>query len=471
VTDGGDADAAGDGVAAAGDRAAADRAPLAELRSRLGGRLITGEGVEPYVADMSLAEPEGMPAGVVLASSTQDVSAALAWADEHRRPVSVRGAGSGLSGGAVAYPDGLVVSLEAMDRVLEIDAANRLADVEPGVVTAELDRAARAHGLFFAPDPASAHLSTVGGNIATNAGGLRCIAHGTTADAVAALEVVLAGGSVIRTGARTLKNSTGLNMTPLFVGSEGTLGVITRATVRLEPLPEGPPQTFMASFDDLEAAGRAVTEIVSASPRPEALEMIDAVCARLIERFRPSGLPQPAAALLLGQTVGPTAARDAGILLETCRRHGAAETGSQEGTALMEARRLANGALMAGRYAVHCDVGVPVAQLVEMIRGVQRIAEESGRGVSILAHAGDGNLHPAVESDETPEDRARAEAVVDRITELAIELGGVISGEHGIGSAKHRELPLQFDAATLAAQRAVKTALDPHGILTPGRGI
>lgn len=444
---------------------------LEELRARLGDRLLTGEAVREHASDRSIAEPEGMPAGVVLASGTDDVAAALAWANEHRVPVSVRGAGSGLSGGSNAYPGGLTVSLAAMDRILDVDAANRLADVEPGVVTAELDRAAREHGLFFAPDPASTHLSTVGGNIATDAGGLRCIAHGTTGDAVAALEVVLADGSVIHTGARTLKNATGLNLTPLFVGSEGTLGVITRATVRLEPVPEGVPQTFVASFDDLEAAGRAVTEIVSAEPRPEALELIDDVCARLIEQFRPSGLPQPDAALLLGQTVGLTASRDAELLLETCRRHGAVETESQEGTALMEARRVANGALLAGKYSVHCDVGVPVSRLVEMIGGVRRIAEESGRGVSILAHAGDGNLHPAVESEDTPEDRAAAEAVVDRIAELAIELGGVISGEHGIGSLKHRELPLQFDAATLAAQHAIKAALDPRGILTPGRGI
>lgn len=442
------------------------------LRDRLGSRLLTDpETIRGFSDDRSIAVPEGEPLAVVLARSAEDVSAALAWADETRTPVSVRGAGSGLSGGAVSYPGGLVVSLEAMDRILDIDVVNRLADVEPGVVTSELDARARRHGLFFAPDPASAHLSTVGGNIATDAGGLRCIAHGTTAASVAALEVVLADGSIIHTGARTIKNATGLNMTPLFVGSEGTLGVITRATVRLKPVPEGEPRTFWASFDDIESAGRAVTSIVSADPRPEVLELIDAVCARLIEEFEPSGLPQPEAALLLGQTVGPTAARDADILTAACERLGATRTYVQEGNDLLEARRLANGALMAGRYAVHCDVGVPVGQLVEMIRGVEAIAEKAGRGVSILAHAGDGNLHPSVESDDTPEDRARAEEVVDRITELAISLGGVITGEHGVGSLKHRELPLQFDEPTLAAQRALKAALDPHGILTPHRGI
>ncbi|WP_129661849.1 FAD-binding oxidoreductase [Rothia uropygialis] len=447
-------------------------ASIDALKDRLGGRLLTDPAtLRDFSDDRSLAVPEGAPLGVVLARNAEHVSAALAWANETGTPVSVRGAGSGLSGGAVSYPEGLVISLEAMNQVLDIDVENRLADVEPGVITSKLDEEVRRHGLFFAPDPASVHLSTVGGNIATDAGGLRCIAHGTTAAAVAALEVVLADGSIIHTGARTIKNATGLNMTPLFVGSEGTLGVITRATVRLKPVPEGTPRTFFASFDDIESAGRAVTSIVSTNPRPEVLELIDSVCARLIDEFEPSGLPQPEAALLLGQTVGPTAQRDAEILSATCERLGATRTHVQEGNDLLEARRLANGALMAGKYAVHCDVGVPVGQLVEMIRGVEAIAEESGRGISILAHAGDGNLHPAIESDETPEDRARAEEVVDRITELAISLGGVITGEHGVGSIKHRELPLQFDEPTLRAQRALKAALDPNGILTPGRGI
>ncbi|MDN5618458.1 MAG: FAD-binding protein [Kocuria sp.] len=442
------------------------------LRQRLGSRFLTSaEALRDFSGDRSLAVAEGQPLGVVLAESADDVSVALAWANETKTPVSVRGGGSGLSGGAVSYPGGLVVSLEAMNRVLDIDVENRLADVEPGVITSDLDEHARKHGLFFAPDPASVHLSTVGGNIATDAGGLRCIAHGTTEASVAALEVVLADGSIIHTGARTIKNATGLNMTPLFVGSEGTLGVITRATVRLKPVPEGTPRTFCASFDTIEAAGRAVTSIVSSNPRPEVLELIDAICARLIEDFEPSGLPQPEAALLLGQTVGPTGQRDAEILVAACEHMGATVTRIEEGSDLLEARRIANGALMAGRYAVHCDVGVPVGNLVEMMRGVQAISEEAGRGVSILAHAGDGNLHPAVESDETPEDRAAAEKIVDRITELAISLGGVITGEHGIGSIKYRELPLQFDEPTLRAQRALKAALDPHDILTPGRGV
>ena len=194
-------------------------ASVEPLRKRLGSRFLTSaEALRDFSEDRSLAVAEGQPLGVVLAESADDVSVALAWANETKTPVSVRGGGSGLSGGAVSYPGGLVVSLEAMNRVLDIDVANRLADVEPGVVTSDLDEHARKHGLFFAPDPSSAHLSTVGGNIATDAGGLRCIAHGTTAASVAALDVVLADGSIIHTGARTIKNATGLNMTPLFVG-------------------------------------------------------------------------------------------------------------------------------------------------------------------------------------------------------------------------------------------------------------
>lgn len=445
---------------------------LYELRANLGERLLDDPAsLAAYAVDSSRAQPEGLPIAVVRATSTGDVSTALAWAHARGIQVSVRGAGTGLSGGAVAYAGGLVVSLEAMDRIVSIDVDNRLADVEAGVVTADLDAAAHAHGLFFPPDPASAQWSTIGGNIATNAGGLRCVAHGVTTDVVAALEVVLADGRIMRTGARTRKNTTGYDLTSLFCGSEGTLGVITAATVRLKPVPPGQPRTFRASFDDIEDAGRAVTAIVSGPAAPEVLELIDARSVEIIEAFHPSGLPSPGAAMLVGQTVGPTAPDTAEAITAICRAHGAVETEVSDSDSLLEARRLANPALTAQGLRVSCDVGVPVSQLATVFRGIGELAQRHGRRIAIVAHAGDGNLHPTVEAGDTPAEYAAAELVIDDITHLALSLGGTISGEHGIGSVKRHELPWQQDAVALDVQRAIKAALDPRGILTPGRAI
>ncbi|CAN3701227.1 putative FAD-linked oxidoreductase [Microbacterium sp. MM2322] len=445
---------------------------LDELRAALGERLLDDPAsLAAYAVDSSRAQPEGLPIAVVRATSTGDVSTALAWAHARGIRVSVRGAGTGLSGGAVAYAGGLVVSLEAMDRIVSIDADNRLADVEAGVVTADLDAAAHALGLFFPPDPASAQWSTIGGNIATNAGGLRCVAHGVTTDVVAALEVVLADGRIMRTGARTRKNTTGYDLTSLFCGSEGTLGVITAATVRLKPVPPGQPRTFRASFDDIEDAGRAVTAIVSGPAAPEVLELIDARSVEIIEAFHPSGLPSPGAAMLVGQTVGLTAHDSAEAITAICRAHGAVETEVSDSDSLLEARRLANPALTAQGLRVSCDVGVPVSQLATVFRGIGELAQRHGRRIAIVAHAGDGNLHPTVEAGDSPAEYAAAELVIDDITHLALSLGGTISGEHGIGSVKRHELPWQQDAVTLDVQRAVKAALDPSGILTPGRAI
>ena len=227
--------------------------------------------------------------------------------------MSVRGSGTGLTGGAVAYPDGLVVSLAAMDRIIGIDPANRLADVQAGVVTAEIDRAAAAYGLMYAPDPASYRESTIGGNIATNAGGLRCVKYGVTADSVAGLEVVLASGDVIRTGGRTRKDVVGYDLTRLFVGSEGTLGVVTAATVRLVPRPTGDTVTFRAVFPSLASAGEAVTAVMRTSAVPEVMELMDRPSVDAVERHHPTGLSTDgAAAVLVGQFIGPSARAQSG---------------------------------------------------------------------------------------------------------------------------------------------------------------
>lgn len=445
---------------------------LDDLRTRLGGRVITDPVRLSAVArDASRLGPDGAPLALVEAETTADVVQALSWAHHHRVPVSVRGGGSGLSGGAVAYPDGLVLSLERMNRIVQIDPVDRLAIVEPGVITADLDDAARAQGLFFPPDPASARISTIGGNIATNAGGLRCIAHGVTADSIAALEVVLADGRVMHTGALTRKNAVGLDLTRLFVGSEGTLGVITQATVRLKPVAPGTPHTFRASFDSLGAASAAVNAIMGGSPQPEVLELLDRHCVSAIEAFNPTGLVAPRAALLIGQTVGLNSLEEARALVAVCEAHGATDTGVDTSDALLEARRLMNPALSAQGLRVSCDVGVPVSKLGRVCEEIAEIAERHGQRVAIAAHAGDGNLHPTVLVGDSPGWYPIAERVIDDITELALSLGGTITGEHGIGALKHHQLHLQQDAVSLEVQRAIKHALDPHGILTPGRAI
>ncbi|WP_200328745.1 FAD-linked oxidase C-terminal domain-containing protein [Leucobacter sp. L43] len=445
---------------------------LDELHTLLGPRLVRDpELIAPYAVDTSRAVAEGAPLAVVLAESTADVAAALGWANRAGVKVSVRGAGTGLAGGAMAYADGLVVSLERMRTIIDIDVPNRLATVQPGVVTADLDAAARDHGLFFPPDPASARISTVGGNIATNAGGLRCVSHGVTSDAVAALEVVLADGRVMRSGARTRKNVVGYDLTRLFVGSEGTLGVITEATVRLKPVPPGSPRTFRASFGTLEDAGRAVTAIVNSAARPEVLELMDALSVEIIESFHPSGLTVPAGAMLVGQTVGWDAQEQAEAITAICRDVGADDTEISETDALLEARRLSNPALNARGLKISCDVGVPVAALAEVFHGIAEISAKHGKRVSTVAHAGDGNLHSTVESPDTPVGIREADAVIDDITRLALALGGTISGEHGIGSVKRHELGWQLDTVALSVQVAIKRALDPLGTLTPERGI
>lgn len=448
--------------------------PLDELADALPGRVLTeAVDVAAYGTDASRASLDGLPAAVVTAPSTDDVAVALRWAGRHRVKVSVRGSGTGLTGGAVAYPDGLVVSLAAMDAVLGIDPANRLADVQAGVVTAEIDRAAAAYGLMYAPDPASYRESTIGGNIATNAGGLRCVKYGVTADSVAALEVVLASGDVIRTGGRTRKDVVGYDLTRLFVGSEGTLGVVTAATVRLVPRPTGATVTFRAVFPTLASAGEAVTAVMGTSAVPEVMELMDRASVDAVEKHHPTGLTADgAAAVLVGQFIGPSARVQSAEVARLCRAAGALSVDEADGDILLEARRVTGRALSAEGLRVSSDVAVPIARLADMFTAIEAISREEGVGIPTFAHAGDGNLHPSVIVDPSDDvAREHGERILDRVSDAALALGGTLSGEHGVGSLKRHALPKQLDPATLAAHRLVKDAFDPQHILSPGRGI
>ena len=448
--------------------------PLAELVEQLGDRVVTDpDRLATYSTDSSRAEPAGLPAAAVSATSTSDVATALTWAHRHRLPVSVRGSGTGLTGGAVAYPGGLVVSLAAMTAIKTVDPANQLAEVEAGVITADIDRAAAPCGLMYAPDPASYRESTIGGNIATNAGGLRCVKYGVTRDSIAGLEVVLADGQIITTGARTRKNVVGYDLTSLFVGSEGTLGVVTAATVRLKPRPTGTMVTFRAAFPSLETAGRAVIKLAHGPAAPEVLELMDRLSVAAVERISPTGLSvEGAAAVLVGQFIGHDAAENVTTAARICRSAGALLVEQADGDVLLEARRVSGRALSAEGLRVSSDVAVPIAQLGEMFAAIERIGAEEGVAVPTFAHAGDGNLHPSViVSTEDEDARQHAERVLDRISDAALALGGTLSGEHGIGSLKRHALGKQLDPATLATHRMIKNAFDPRHILSPGRGI
>ncbi|HEY6741416.1 MAG TPA: FAD-linked oxidase C-terminal domain-containing protein, partial [Lapillicoccus sp.] len=329
------------------------------------------------------------------------------------------------------------------------------------------------YGLMYAPDPASYRESTIGGNIATNAGGLRCVKYGVTADSIAGLQVVLPNGDVITTGGRTRKNVVGYDLTRLFVGSEGTLGVVTAATVRLVPRPSGETVTFRAVFPTLVAAGTAVTAIMGSGVVPEVLELMDRPSVDAVERHFPTGLRlDGAAAVLVGQLIGRRARDESRTLARLCTEAGAVSVEEADGDLLLEARRAAGPALSAEGLRASSDVAVPIARLAEMFAAIERISDEEGVLLPTFAHAGDGNLHPSVLVD--PADAAtgdNGERILDRVSDAALALGGTLSGEHGIGSLKRHALPKQLDAATLAAHRLVKDAFDPRHILSPGRGI
>jgi glycolate oxidase len=424
-----------------------------------------------HARDSSRAVPAGLPAAVVVPASVEEVAETLKWANDRRVPVSVRGAGTGLSGGAVAYSGGIVVSLAALTR-LDIDAENMTATAGAGVVTSHLDETARPYGLMYAPDPVSSKWSTIGGNIATNAGGPRCLAHGVTGDVVMALEVVLADGRIVRTGSRTVKNSTGYNLTGLFVGSEGTLGIITEAVVRLDPRPTGHPVAFAAAFSDLGDAGRAVAAVLSQCPRPESLELMDSNTIGVVAEHFPDEDTPAGAAVIVGEYVGPHAAENASRLLAVCRQHEAETLTGPRAANLLRTRKRVNPALSASGLTASCDVAVPITRLADILRNIDSLSQAFGMQVNTFAHAGDGNLHPAVVVPNGDERALEiAEDLLDAITQTALDMGGVISGEHGIGSLKLHHLDAQYDPATRSLQREIKALVDPNTILTPGRAV
>ncbi|GAB3425035.1 FAD-binding oxidoreductase [Flindersiella endophytica] len=428
-----------------------------------------------YRHDMATFCPSGLPAVVVLAQETAHVQHVLRVASEHRVPVVPQGARTGLSGGANAIEGCIVLSVEKMDRILEIDPANRMAVVEPGVVNAVLSRAVAEQGLFYPPDPSSWEISTIGGNLATNAGGLCCVKYGVTTDFVRGLEVVLASGEILNTGRRTVKGVAGYDLTRLFVGSEGTLGVITKATLGLRP-PGQEPRTVAALFPSLVAAGEAVAAVVAAGHTPSLLEFMDQPSLRAANAYRPMGLPEHAAAMLIAQSDAAPEQAEADV-----RAYAEIFTGVggfdvvvaedvAEGDMLLDARRQIHFALEALGSRLIDDVSVPLTRLAEFVGRAEKIAVASGLTCTVVGHAGDGNLHPNVFFDPDDEDEVRrAQAVFDDVMAVGLELGGTITGEHGVGWLKREWLARELGEVSERIHRDLKRMLDPRGILNPGK--
>jgi glycolate oxidase len=431
--------------------------------------------MEKYRRDRAEDPGAGMPLAVVRASSTADVQCAVRWAAEHRVAIVPRGAGSGLSGGASAIDGCLVVSLERMTAI-EIDPATRTAYVEPGALNIDVKRSAAEHGLWYPPDPSSYEICSIGGNVATNAGGLCCVKYGVTTDYVLGLTVVLADGRAVELGGPRLKDVAGLSLTKLFVGSEGTLGIVTRAVLRLVPAQQ-PRATLVATFASLDDATAAVLAI-SRSMRPSMLELMDRTCINAVEDVARMGLDREAAALLVVQSdaPGPAAAEEIAAIGRHCETHAATSlfstTDPEEGEAFVEARRQVIPAIERTGTLLLEDVGVPLPRLGDLVRGIEAIGEHAGVTVAVVAHAGDGNTHPLVVFDPADaEQAARAQDAYGRIMELAIALGGTITGEHGVGRLKQPWLGHYLGDDVLELNHRIKAALDPLDILNPGAAL
>lgn len=430
---------------------------------------------ESYRLDETAYLEAGLPGAVAFPASTTDVSGLLRLASLHRVNVVPRGAGTGLSGGAAGIEGALTIVMTRLDRVLEIDAANLCVVTQPGVINAALKAAVAAEGLFYAPDPASYESCSIGGNLGTNAGGLCCVKYGQTRDSVLGLEVVLADGTVIRTGGRNVKDVAGYSLTHLFVGSQGTLGIITEATLRLRPAP-GPRSTLLVFFDSLDAAGDAVARMTADGLVPVTLELMDRETIRAVEDWHHLGLDVDAEAMLMVESDAPGA--NAGAELDVAEaaclaaggRSAVRAADAQEADWLRQARRLALRALERQGTVRMEDVGVPRARVPELLRAIERITLAHGVRCATFGHAGDGNLHPNLIFDrDAPDAAALTHRVRDEIFRAALDLGGTVTAEHGIGAARREWLPIQLGVGAVAAMQAIKDALDPLGILNPGR--
>lgn len=430
------------------------------------------DSLEAYRRDRADDPDAGVPLAVVRASSTEDVQAAVRIAADAGIGVVPRGAGSGLSGGSTAVDGAIVVSLERM-REITIHPTMQMAVVQPGAFNAEVKAAASEHGLWYPPDPSSWEFCSIGGNIATNAGGLCCVKYGVTTDYVLGLTVVLADGRAVTLGGPRLKDVAGLSLTKLFVGSEGTLGIVTEAVLRLVPA-QRQPTTLVAMFPTVAGAIQAVVDI-KAAMRPSMLEFMDRVTINAVEDVTRMELDRTAAAMLIVQSDEPAEVATAQIeqIEQLCGLNGASEvyatSDPDESEALVEARRIAIPCVEKRGTLLLEDVGAPLPRLGDLLEGVRAIAENRGVEIAVVAHAGDGNTHPLIVFDPADADqKARAELAFGEVMDLAIALGGTITGEHGVGRLKQPWLADYLGDDVLELNLRIKKALDPQNILNPG---
>ncbi|MFF0788127.1 FAD-binding oxidoreductase [Streptomyces spiralis] len=460
------------------------QAALDEAQGNLTDRLLSGLPAEAvlsdadvtasYANDMASFCPSGVPAVVVLPRTVEQVQHVMRIATELRVPVVPQGARSGLSGAANASDGCIIMSLTKMDRILEINPVDRIAVVEPGVVNAALSRAVNEHGLYYPPDPSSWEMCTIGGNIGTGSGGLCCVKYGVTAEYVLGLDVVLADGRLMSTGRRTAKGVAGYDLTRLFVGSEGSLGIVVRAVLALKPQP--PQQLVLAAeFSSAAAACDAVCRIMTGGHVPSLLELMDRTTVKAVNDLAHMGLPETTEALLLAAFDTPDPAADLAAVGALCEAVGATQVvpagDAAESEMLLQARRLSLTALEAVKGTTMIDdVCVPRSRLGEMLEGIERIAEKYRLTIGVCAHAGDGNTHPTVCFDaQDPDESRRARESFDEIMALGLRLGGTITGEHGVGVLKKEWLAREIGPVGVEMQRGIKQVFDPLGILNPGK--
>jgi len=446
------------------------------LKDIVGPENFTDSLIDLIAYSKDASEFKHRPDAGVWPTSTEQISAILRLANQEKFPVIARGAGTSLAGLAVPHQGGLILDLGRMNKIIEISIEDRLAVVQPGVVYADLERALAAHGFFFPPDPASGAVCTLGGNVATNAGGIKGAKYGTTRDYVLGLEVVLADGSVLHTGSRCMKSVSGYDLTRLFVGSEGTLGVVTEITLKINPKPPV-TSTAMATFADLEDAGRAVSEVMRSGILPRALEVVDQQTLIAINQNTDLNLPE-VEALLVVETDGYTKEENEfqlAKIIDIFKKNHANDVkkaeSQQEAETLWIARKSAYGVLARINYNLFVeDLAVPISKVPDMLKAISDLAKKYDLKIPTVGHAGDGNLHPVISFDGTnSEEVKRVGKASEELFKKVIELGGTLTGEHGIGLAKAPFMHFEHDVVAMGVMRSLKRLFDPNNILNPGK--